>query len=103
MLRDHIVWARTDAEEAAASMLRTMLPSTLRAEVVSQQQGAANGCLAAESTAQTTVEPTNQSGELDLPAGSCRDTVTKFTGLIIVAIGVQFALTGIHGFFFAHH
>jgi hypothetical protein len=28
MLRDHVVWARADAAEAAAAMLRTMLPAT---------------------------------------------------------------------------
>ena len=27
------------------------------------------------------------------------DTVTRFMGLIVIAMGVQFALTGIHGFF----
>lgn len=28
-----------------------------------------------------------------------RDTVTRLMGLIVIAMGVQFALTGIHGFF----
>ena len=34
--------------------------------------------------------------------GFWRDTATRFMGLIIVAMGVQFALTGIRGFFQAH-
>jgi len=34
--------------------------------------------------------------------GFVRDTATRFMGLIIVAMGVQFALTGIRGFFFTH-
>jgi multiple antibiotic resistance protein len=33
--------------------------------------------------------------------GFLRDTATRFMGLIIVAMGVQFALTGIRGFFLA--
>ena len=36
------------------------------------------------------------------PGGILRDTATPFMGLIIVAMGVQFALTGIRGFFVAH-
>jgi len=36
------------------------------------------------------------------PGGFLRDTATRFMGLIIVAMGVQFALTGIRGFFEAH-
>ena len=36
------------------------------------------------------------------PGGFVRDTATRFMGLIIVAMGVQFALTGIRGFFQAH-
>jgi multiple antibiotic resistance protein len=34
--------------------------------------------------------------------GSVRDTATRFMGLIIVAMGVQFALTGIRSFFLEH-
>jgi multiple antibiotic resistance protein len=34
------------------------------------------------------------------PGGLLRDTVTRFMGLIIIAMGVQFALTGIRSFFF---
>ena len=33
------------------------------------------------------------------PGGFLRDTATRFMGLIIVAMGVQFALTGIRSFF----
>jgi multiple antibiotic resistance protein len=33
--------------------------------------------------------------------GFVRDTVTRFTGLIVVAMGVQFALTGIRSFMLA--
>jgi multiple antibiotic resistance protein len=36
------------------------------------------------------------------PGSFLRDTATRFMGLIIVAMGVQFALTGIRGFFLAH-
>jgi multiple antibiotic resistance protein len=36
------------------------------------------------------------------PGGFLRDTATRFMGLIIVAMGVQFALTGVHSFFLAH-
>jgi small neutral amino acid transporter SnatA (MarC family) len=32
-----------------------------------------------------------------------RDTATRFMGLIIVAMGVQFALTGVRSFFLADH
>lgn len=35
------------------------------------------------------------------PGGFLRDTATKFMGLIVVAMGVQFALTGIRSFFLA--
>ena len=35
------------------------------------------------------------------PGGFLRDTATRFMGLIIVAMGVQFALTGINDFFLA--
>ena len=31
--------------------------------------------------------------------GLARDTVTRFLGLIVVAMGVQFALSGIRSFF----
>jgi multiple antibiotic resistance protein len=31
--------------------------------------------------------------------GILRDTATRFMGLIVVAMGVQFALTGLHDFF----
>jgi multiple antibiotic resistance protein len=34
--------------------------------------------------------------------GLVRDTATKFMGLIIVAMGVQFALTGVRSFFLEH-
>jgi multiple antibiotic resistance protein len=34
--------------------------------------------------------------------GLLRDTATRFMGLIVVAMGVQFALTGIRDFFAAH-
>jgi multiple antibiotic resistance protein len=33
--------------------------------------------------------------------GFVHDTVTRFMGLIVVAMGVQFALTGIRAFFTA--
>ena len=36
------------------------------------------------------------------PGGFLRDTATRFMGLIIVAMGVQFALTGARNFFDAH-
>jgi multiple antibiotic resistance protein len=36
------------------------------------------------------------------PGGFVRDTATRFMGLIIVAMGVQFALTGVRGFFGEH-
>ena len=36
------------------------------------------------------------------PGGLVRDTATKFMGLIIVAMGVQFALTGVRSFFVEH-
>jgi multiple antibiotic resistance protein len=36
------------------------------------------------------------------PGGFMRDTATQFMGLIIIAMGVQFALTGIRSFFQAH-
>jgi multiple antibiotic resistance protein len=35
------------------------------------------------------------------PGGFLRDTATQFMGLIIVAMGVQFALTGVRSFFLA--
>ena len=35
------------------------------------------------------------------PGGFWRDTATRFMGLIIVAMGVQFALTGVRSFFLA--
>jgi multiple antibiotic resistance protein len=34
--------------------------------------------------------------------GVLRDTITQFMGLIIIAMGVQFALTGIRDFFLEH-
>ncbi len=34
--------------------------------------------------------------------GFLHDTATRFMGLIVVAMGVQFALTGLHDFFTAH-
>ena len=36
------------------------------------------------------------------PGGFLRDTATRFMGLIIVAMGVQFALTGVRSFFLEH-
>ena len=33
------------------------------------------------------------------PGGFLRDTATQFMGLIVVAMGVQFALTGVRAFF----
>ena len=36
------------------------------------------------------------------PGGFWRDTATRFMGFIVVAMGVQFALTGIRGFFLEH-
>jgi multiple antibiotic resistance protein len=36
------------------------------------------------------------------PGGFVRDTATRFMGLIIVAMGVQFALAGVRSFFQAH-
>jgi hypothetical protein len=41
-------------------------------------------------------------GETREPAGLLRDTVTQFMGLIIIAMGVQFALTALRSFFLAH-
>jgi multiple antibiotic resistance protein len=38
-------------------------------------------------------------GEAHASGGFLRDTATRFMGLIIVAMGVQFALTGIRNFF----
>jgi multiple antibiotic resistance protein len=38
-------------------------------------------------------------GETRPPGGLFRDTATRFMGFIIVAIGVQFALTGSRNFF----
>jgi multiple antibiotic resistance protein len=35
------------------------------------------------------------------PGGFLRDTATRFMGLIVIAMGVQFALTGIRSFFLA--
>jgi multiple antibiotic resistance protein len=35
------------------------------------------------------------------PGGFLRDTATRFMGLIVVAMGVQFALTGVRSFFLA--
>jgi len=40
-------------------------------------------------------------GETHASGGFVRDTATRFMGLIVVAMGVQFALTGIRNFFFA--
>jgi multiple antibiotic resistance protein len=34
--------------------------------------------------------------------GFLRDTTTRFMGLIVIAMGVQFALTGFRDFFIAH-
>jgi small neutral amino acid transporter SnatA (MarC family) len=34
--------------------------------------------------------------------GFLRDTATRFMGLIVVAMGTQFALTGLRNFFAAH-
>jgi multiple antibiotic resistance protein len=36
------------------------------------------------------------------PGGFLRDTATQFMGLIIIAMGVQFALTGVRNFFLEH-
>jgi multiple antibiotic resistance protein len=36
------------------------------------------------------------------PGGFLRDTATRFMGLIIIAMGVQFALTGVRSFFLEH-
>jgi multiple antibiotic resistance protein len=41
-------------------------------------------------------------GETHASGGIWRDTATRFMGLIVVAMGVQFALTGVHNFFVAH-
>ena len=41
-------------------------------------------------------------GGAHAPGGFVRDTATRFMGLIIVAMGVQFALTGARNFFDAH-
>jgi multiple antibiotic resistance protein len=41
-------------------------------------------------------------GETRATGGLLRDTATRFMGLIVVAMGVQFALTGIRSFFLAH-
>jgi multiple antibiotic resistance protein len=40
--------------------------------------------------------------ETRAPGGLWRETATRFMGLIVVAMGVQFALTGVHSFFLAH-
>jgi multiple antibiotic resistance protein len=40
-------------------------------------------------------------GGTHAPGGFLRDTATRFMGLIIVAMGVQFALTGVPSFFLA--
>ena len=40
-------------------------------------------------------------GGTHAPGGFVRDTATRFMGLIIVAMGVQFALTGMRSFFHA--
>jgi multiple antibiotic resistance protein len=40
-------------------------------------------------------------GGTQTPGGFVRDTATRFMGLIIVAMGVQFALTGVRSFFLA--
>jgi multiple antibiotic resistance protein len=40
-------------------------------------------------------------GGTHAPGGFLRDTATRFMGLIIVAMGVQFALTGVRSFFLA--
>jgi multiple antibiotic resistance protein len=37
------------------------------------------------------------------PSGFLHDTATRFMGLIVVAMGVQFALTGARSFFFTLH
>jgi multiple antibiotic resistance protein len=41
-------------------------------------------------------------GETRASGGFVRDTTTRFMGLIIIAMGVQFALTGLRDFFGAH-
>jgi hypothetical protein len=41
-------------------------------------------------------------GGAHAPDGLVRDTTTRFMGLNVVAMGVQFALTGVHGFFLTH-
>jgi multiple antibiotic resistance protein len=41
-------------------------------------------------------------GGVRVPGGFLRDTATRFMGLIVVAMGVQFALTGLRSFFLAH-
>jgi multiple antibiotic resistance protein len=41
-------------------------------------------------------------GQTRAPRGFVHDTATRFMGLIVVAMGVQFALTGIRGFFDEH-
>jgi multiple antibiotic resistance protein len=40
-------------------------------------------------------------GGTHAPGGFLRDTATRFMGLIVVAMGVQFALTGVRSFFLA--
>jgi multiple antibiotic resistance protein len=35
--------------------------------------------------------------------GLLHDTATRFMGLIVIAMGVQFALTGVHNFFLGQH
>ncbi len=41
-------------------------------------------------------------GKRDRPGGMLRDTLTRFMGLIVVAMGVQFALTGYRAFMANH-
>ena len=41
-------------------------------------------------------------GEAAAPGGFLCDTATRFMGLIVVAMGVQFALTGVRNFFLVH-
>jgi multiple antibiotic resistance protein len=41
-------------------------------------------------------------GGTTAPGGFLRDTATRFMGLIIIAMGVQFALTGLRSFFLEH-
>ena len=37
-------------------------------------------------------------GRKDSEGGFAQDTITRFMGLIVVSMGVQFALTGLHQF-----